>query len=208
MKKLSSLVLLVCATVSFALQGGPTQPDYIQFEPSGMTDMVSLLTGNFAYSIPLGEVPGAYGSYPLSLSYHAGISPQQEASWVGLGWTLSPGSIVRDVRGVPDDQFHGGTLGFIYQYSAMYAWGIDLSFSNKEFTVGLTSSNLGGTGVYASFGLLDKAENANLGFSISTTQGVGIDVGFGFGGKYGLNAVFSQKWGRNVWSRSIILRSW
>ena len=80
MKKFSSIILLVCTTASFALQGGPTQPDYIEFETSDMKDMVNLLSGNFAYSIPLGEVPGAYGSYPLSISYHAGISPQKEAS--------------------------------------------------------------------------------------------------------------------------------
>lgn len=186
MKKFSSIILLVCTTASFALQGGPTQPDYIEFETSDMKDMVNLLSGNFAYSIPLGEVPGAYGSYPLSMSYHAGISPQKEASWVGLGWTLSPGSIIRDVRGVPDDQFHGGTLGYIYQYSAMYTWGVDLSFSNGVYSVGLTTSNLGGTSISASFGF-DIGEMGHLGFDISTTQGVGISGGVGFG-TYGLNA--------------------
>ena len=152
MKKFSSIILLVYTTASFALQGGPTQPDYIEFETSDMKDMVNLLSGNFAYSIPLGEVPGAYGSYPLSISYHAGISPQKEASWVGLGWTLSPGSIIRDVRGVPDDQFHGGTLGYIYQYSAMYTWGIDLSYSNGVYSVGISTSNLCGTSISASYG--------------------------------------------------------
>ena len=145
MNKLLQTIILAMFSTSFALQGGPTQPDYIEFETSDMKDMVNLLSGNFAYSIPLGEVPGAYGSYPLSISYHAGISPQKEASWVGLGWTLSPGSIIRDVRGVPDDQFHGGTLGYIYQYSSMYTWGINLSFSNGVYSVGLSSSNLGGT---------------------------------------------------------------
>lgn len=188
MKKLLLAIIFAMFSTSFALQGGPTQPDYIEFETSDMKDMVNLLSGNFAYSIPLGEVPGAYGSYPLSISYHAGISPQKEASWVGLGWTLSPGSIIRDVRGVPDDQFHGGTLGYIYQYSAMYTWGLDLSFSNGVYSVGLTTSNLGGTSVSASYGI-DIGKTGHLGFNISTTQGVGVSGGVGFGGgKYGLNA--------------------
>lgn len=188
MKKLLLAIIFAMFSTSFALQGGPTQPDYIEFETSDMKDMVNLLSGNFAYSIPLGEVPGAYGSYPLSISYHAGISPQKEASWVGLGWTLSPGSIIRDVRGVPDDQFHGGTLGYIYQYSAMYTWGIDLSYSNGVYSVGLSTSNLGGTSISASYGL-SIGEYSSLGFKISTTQGVGIDGDIGFGGgKYGLNA--------------------
>ena len=191
MKKIAAITLFGLAGASFALQGGPTQPDYIQFEPSEMKDMVSLTSGNFAYSIPLGEVPGAYGSYPLSLSYHAGISPQQEASWVGLGWTLSPGSIVRDVRGVPDDQFHGGTLGYVYQYSAMYTWSIDLSYSNGPFSVGVNASSTGGVG--ASFTLGYKvAEAAEVGFTVSTNRGIGISgkVGFGDGASLNASAMF------------------
>ena len=58
------MAALVAISPLFALQGGPVQPDYMQFEPSGMKDMVSLQTGNFAYSIPLGELPGPYGGYP------------------------------------------------------------------------------------------------------------------------------------------------
>lgn len=191
MKKITAITLFGLAGASFALQGGPTQPDYIEFEPSEMKDMVSLTSGNFAYSIPLGEVPGAYGSYPLSLSYHAGISPQQEASWVGLGWTLSPGSIVRDVRGVPDDQFHGGTLGYVYQYSAMYTWSIDLSYSNGPFSVGMNASSTGGVG--ASFTLGYKvAEAAEVGFTVSTNRGIGISgkVGFGDGASLNASAMF------------------
>ncbi|KKO89150.1 hypothetical protein AAW12_23760 [Sphingobacterium sp. Ag1] len=65
--------------------------------------MVNPVTGDFVYSLPLLEVPGPEGSYPLSLSYHAGINPEQESSWVGLGWTLNPGSITRQVNGFPDD---------------------------------------------------------------------------------------------------------
>lgn len=201
MKKLSSILLLICATASFALQGGPTQPDYIEFEPSDMKDMVGLLTGNFAYSIPLGSVPGPYGSYPLSLSYHAGISPQKEATWVGLGWTLSPGSIVRDLRGVPDDQFHGGTLGFIYEYMALYTWNVNLSFSSGVFSVGVSASSIGGGGLSVTMGpeFLDKAGVkvvGGLGFKISTNpnEGLGLE---GFYHDMHANVGFSP---RNGWS--------
>ncbi|UXX79799.1 hypothetical protein N7E81_01590 [Reichenbachiella carrageenanivorans] len=65
--------------------------------------MVNLQTGDFTYNIPLLEVPGPSGGYPLSLSYHAGIMPGEEASWVGLGWTLNPGAINRTVNGFADD---------------------------------------------------------------------------------------------------------
>ena len=188
MKKLSSIILLVCTSISFALEGGPTQPDYIQFEPSDMKDMVSPISGNFSYSIPLGEVPSAYGNYPLSLAYHAGISPQTEASWVGLGWTLSPGSIVRDLRGVPDDQFHGGTLGYIYQYSALFSWSVDMSYSNGVFSAGVNASSTGGFGVSATVGV-QISGCANVGFTVSTNQGVGVSGSVGFdNGSSGLNA--------------------
>lgn len=186
MKKLTAITLFGLAGASFALQGGATQPDYIEFEPSEMKDMVSLTSGNFAYSIPLGEVPSAYGSYPLSLSYHAGISPQKEATWVGLGWTLSPGSIIRDLRGVPDDQFHGGTLGFIYQYTGLYAWKIDTGFSNAYFSVGLSASNLGGVNASAGVGPM-IAGCAEVRFKISTDEGIGGSAKVGYGG-VGLNA--------------------
>ena len=199
MKKIGCMLLLVGTTLSFALQGGPTQPDYIEFEPSEMKDMVSLTTGNFAYSIPLGEVPGAYGGYPLSISYHAGISPQKEASWVGLGWTLSPGSIIRDVRGVPDDQFHGGTLGYIYQYSAMFTWSVETGYSNGPFSVGLNSSSTGGFG--ASFTLGYKiAEAAEIGFTVSTNRGVGVSGRVGFGEGASLNASAMYYPGTGDWT--------
>ncbi len=196
MNKIISLIILSYVTVSFALQGGPTQPDYIEFEPSDMSDMVSLTSGNFSYSIPLGEVPGAYGSYPLSISYHAGISPQKEASWVGLGWSLSPGSIVRDLRGVPDDQFHGGTLGFIYQYSALYTWSmeVDLAFPESYVSVGVRISNTNGAGFNATNGI-KVANIADVGFAIDTDLGIGVYGQVGFENGLGLNAsaMFSPK---------------
>lgn len=66
--------------------------------------MVDLFTGDFSYNIPLMDV----GGYPLNISYSSGISMDQEASWVGLGWNINPGTITRNLRGVPDD-FNGNT---------------------------------------------------------------------------------------------------
>ncbi|MBS1563479.1 MAG: hypothetical protein JST39_03780, partial [Bacteroidetes bacterium] len=39
----------------------------------------------------------------LGLSYKGGVSMDQEASWVGLGWNINPGTITRNMRGLPDD---------------------------------------------------------------------------------------------------------
>ncbi|MDY8138480.1 hypothetical protein [Aquimarina sp. 2201CG5-10] len=83
----------------WALTSGPTQPEFNSFTPIGTSDMVNLASGNFNYNIPIMDV----GGYPLNLAYDSGITMDQEASWVGLGWNLNVGQIVRDVRGLPDD---------------------------------------------------------------------------------------------------------
>lgn len=78
---------------------GPDQPEMQSYSSVTSTDMVDLFTGDFSYNIPLMDV----GGYPVSLSYRGGISMDQEASWVGLGWSVNPGSINRNMRGLPDD---------------------------------------------------------------------------------------------------------
>src|SRR5665213_4093353 len=94
---------LLAPSIAYALTAGPTAPEATNFEPVDTTDMVNPLTGSFTYNMPLLEIPGPEGSYPLALSYHASVQPNEEASWVGLGWSLNPGSIARNVNGYPDD---------------------------------------------------------------------------------------------------------
>ena len=89
------------------MTSGPSQPEFKSFAPAGREDLVDLFTGDFQYNIPLFELPGPNGGYSFNLGYRSGITMEQEASWVGLGWTLNPGVINRQVRGLPDD-FHGG----------------------------------------------------------------------------------------------------
>src|SRR5688572_27140560 len=80
------LTSAILPSFSWALTAGPTAPEATSFEPVDTTDMVNISSGDFTYNLPLLEVPGPAGSYPVSLSYHAGIDPEEEASWVGLGW--------------------------------------------------------------------------------------------------------------------------
>ncbi|MBL0910919.1 MAG: hypothetical protein IBJ09_00995 [Bacteroidia bacterium] len=82
-----------------ALTSGPSQPEVESFQPVGLSEMVDPFSGDFSYSIPLLDI----GGYPLNLAYQSGISMDQEASWVGLGWNLHTGAITRDLRGLPDD---------------------------------------------------------------------------------------------------------
>ena len=94
----------IMPTIAYGLTGGPKSPEFSEFSPVAATDMVNLLSGDFQYSIPVLEVPGPDGAgYALSLSYNSNVNSEMEASWVGLGWTLNPGAINRNTRGIPDD---------------------------------------------------------------------------------------------------------
>ena len=96
-------VALLAFAVQMSYAQGPNAPEAVSFEPVDATDMVNLVTGDMSYVLPLLNVPSPEGGYPLALAYHAGIAMEQEASWVGLGWSLNPGAINRSVNGYPDD---------------------------------------------------------------------------------------------------------
>jgi len=88
----------------------PPSPDQASLGKYGEFP-VDLSTGVPSISIPLIEINEGGISLPITLNYHAGgIKVSEEASWVGLGWSLSAGgSISRTVRGLPDD-CHAGFL--------------------------------------------------------------------------------------------------
>ena len=104
------LLEMLSPVAMYAITSGPTQPEFQSFEPLGTTGMVNEFTGSFTYNIPLLEVPGPNGSsYPLTLAYHSGAAAEEDATWVGFGWTLNTGSINRGVRGFPDE-YNGETI--------------------------------------------------------------------------------------------------
>ncbi|QHS63896.1 hypothetical protein [Chitinophaga agri] len=99
------LVQGLTPSVAWALTSGPAQPEMQQFQAAGTSDMVDLFTGDFKYNIPLLDV----GGYPVNLSYASGVGMDDEASWVGLGWSLNAGTMNRQLRGIADDS-DGDTL--------------------------------------------------------------------------------------------------
>ncbi|MEP3387829.1 MAG: hypothetical protein ABJO02_06560, partial [Reichenbachiella sp.] len=169
-------------TISYALTSGPTAPEATSFEPIDTTDMVNLQTGDFTYNIPLLEVPGPSGGYPLSLSYHAGIMPGEEASWVGLGWTLNPGAINRTVNGFADD--HSDVNN-----SNHYFWaGGQRSTAEIGITFGI--SNIAGATVGLSVG-----HDTYQGFGIGTFLGGNLSFGNNYSGVGIRGQLGSDPWG-------------
>ncbi len=70
---------------------------------------VNLYTGIPSISIPIYEIKSGNLSVPISVSYHAGgIRYEDQASWVGLGWSLQAGGAInRNIKGIADEKAAG-----------------------------------------------------------------------------------------------------
>lgn len=166
-------------TVVLALTSGPTQPEFSSFEPVATTNMVNEFSGDFTYNLPALNIPGANGGgYALSLSYHSGTSPEEEASWVGYGWTLNPGAIVRNKRGFPDD-YKGSSVTFHNDVPANWTASIGGSANFEIFSYDVPASlsasirynNYKGVGYTAGAGLSFANGLVSLGYSVSDGDG-------------------------------------
>ncbi|MCG8307013.1 MAG: hypothetical protein MI975_06435, partial [Cytophagales bacterium] len=153
-----------------ALTSGPAQPEFQSFEPAGTTEMVDLFSGDFTYNIPLFELPGPNGGYPFNLAYQAGIGMDQEASWCGLGWNLSPGAVTRQMRGLPDE-FRGDSDQLIKTQSMK---------PSTTFGVGAGGSVeiFGGEAISIGLGVFNN-NYKGVGYSIDGSLGFGLAAGSG-----------------------------
>ncbi|MBP6794320.1 MAG: hypothetical protein KA143_04655, partial [Saprospiraceae bacterium] len=157
------ILILQCLPIQvFALTGGPSQPEVETFKSIEVSDMVDPATGDFSYNIPLLEV----GGYPINLIYNAGITMDQEASTVGLGWNINPGVITRSVRGIPDD-FLGDRIDKNVDMKDNYTFGFSFGGKFELFGVGVK----GYKGKKLSL-------NPSLGINYDNYNGYGLEFGF------------------------------
>lgn len=140
------LLQITAPMQAYALTEGPSQPEFNSFTPIGTSDMVDLASGDFNYNIPIMDV----GGYPINLAYNSGVTMDQEASWVGLGWNLNVGQINRNVRGLPDD-FKG-----------------DVVSTENNMKTNVTV----GVNPYINMQLIGLFDDPNMGLSV----GAGLDV--------------------------------
>ncbi|AUP80096.1 hypothetical protein [Flavivirga eckloniae] len=116
MKKIFIIIFLVSQfsvaqkTPEVKFMASPTVAGLVQYADTP----VGHYTGVPNISIPLYSIESGGYHLPISLSYHAsGIKVSQEASWVGLGWSLNAGGVIsRQIRGLDDLNTSAGTSGY------------------------------------------------------------------------------------------------
>jgi hypothetical protein len=194
--KLALLMLLQVAfpTITFALTGGPSQPEVESFEPIGTSEMVDLFSGDFTYNIPLLDVEG----YPVNLSYHSGITMDQEASWVGLGWNVNAGVINRGLRGLPDD-FNSDQVTTEYNMKENKTVGVTASASFSKELIGYQLPDLSILNASLSVSLGIKYNNyTGWGSSIGVTPGINAGEAAKLQGNVGLGISASSDEGSSL----------
>ena len=108
------LFLLLKATTAHAqnpetnLRIVPVSPNAAALGTFGMIPTDNYV-GQARLSIPIYEIDLDGTKFPIALSYHTdGTRVAQEATWVGLGWTLQAGGcVIRQVQGMDDFTMRG-----------------------------------------------------------------------------------------------------
>ena len=105
------LFLLLKATVMYSQDGHPetnfrivpVSPNAASLGTFGMIPTDNYV-GQANLTIPIYEIDLDGKKFPIALSYHTdGTRVAQEATWIGLGWTLQAGGcVVRQVQGTDD----------------------------------------------------------------------------------------------------------
>lgn len=112
---------------------------------SAQSVSVDEFTGTLHCAAPVASVPGPGGSgYAISMQYSSDLTPEDEASVVGFGWSLGIPSIQRIRRGYPDDH-NGVPYTFVAeQPAAKITWSVTPITGLELFAVDSTpvSGNL------------------------------------------------------------------
>jgi len=171
-------VQTLCPLVAYGLTSGPSQPEVQSFEPAGTTEMVDVFSGDFTYNIPLFELPGPNGGYPFNLAYHAGIGMEQEASWTGVGWSLNPGSVSRQMRGLPDE-FNGDALETKTSMKPNVTVGLGAGANVEIVGADPLKASVGFSVYNNNYKGVGYSLDASLGFSAATSSGHTAGIGLG-----------------------------
>jgi len=179
---------------SFALTGGPSQPEVQSFEPIGTSDMVNLFSGDLTYNIPLLDIDG----YPVNIAYNGGVTTDQEASWTGLGWNINVGTINRALRGLPDD-FKDEIVTTETNINKNWTVGIGADISDFEIFGFDAKKAFGSVGVSIGFGIGVEYNNyTGVGSNLSFSIGSSLDLTKSISGNVGLGLNSSSSGGLSI----------
>lgn len=180
------LVQMILPMQALAITGGPSQPEFTTFTPIGASDMVDLFSGDFQYNIPLLDVDG----YPVNISYSSNIGMEDQASCVGLGWTLNAAGVVnRSVRGIPDDFNGTDKIKTTTNYAVNWTAGANFSIGNLE-VIGKKVPISVGMGVFYN-NYTGPGFETNIRASVSAGGKVGAAIDLGVSSEGGYNVGLS-----------------
>lgn len=168
---------------AYALTSGPAQPEMQKFQPAGVSNLVDLFSGDLKYDIPLMDV----GGYPLNLTYTGSGGFEDEASWVGMGWSLNPGSVNRSVKGLPDD-FNGTIAANSNGDNVDVADKVTYTQTKKNYKKIGASLYFKSTFMGWEFGSASMKVNVYKDNYYGIGAGLSSSVDFGYAGKVGLTA--------------------
>ncbi len=183
--------------LSFAvLLAVPLHEAHAQLQPQPSVDP---FTGAFQCAIPVMTVPGPHGSsYTITLNYSSDVRAEEEASWVGYGWTLEAPAVYRMRKGLPDDMKERTVLyhdkGTINMSSLSLRGGGEILSFNSSF---VSSFGLGGTFMVSCNSMtgFDAVTGIapNVGISLPNGLNLGIGLSYDTKGRFGLGMGMGQK---------------
>lgn len=195
------LIVIVCAPYSRA----QVVPEIDVAKPSG----------DLNARVPLIHVPGPDGAgYTLMLSYSSDVSPEQEASFVGFGWSLNVPSIHRARMGFPDDAF-GQSVRYerkdeVKSLSVSFNTAAELLALDDAFKLGggggLTINSNSLTGISISVGLNLNLAHTYGSFGVGATSDgtFGMGLGAGLGGARIGSSLFAKAPGAGISSQPFL----
>ena len=207
-KNIQNRVILAAPKV--VAGGGPSMPEVQGFTAASNQNMVDPFTGDFSFNIPLLDV----GGFPINIAYKSGVSANDEASWVGLGWNLNLGSVSRQMRGLPDD-FKGEEIvrNTHMKKKEVMSIGIgsDIQFAGVQALKGLGLSNeleiefdnYEGWALKAGIGGSYKIQGEGLSGSLGITAGIDSRSGGYVNPSIGMSGSFKNGHNKSTFGASI-----
>lgn len=173
-------------SMAYALTNGPSQPESSEFQPASITELVDPFSGDFSYNIPLLDVDG----YPVNIAYNSGGSMDDEASWVGFGWNINPGSVTRVMKGLPDDFNGTDKIKKEYNIRPDITAGVSFNVSTEIFGLDFLGANASADIFYNNHRGLGVEIGAGITASVSTAKDVSgpFTTGLALGGGLGIKS--------------------